>query len=182
MKTPWNQDEPLEKFFRQIENDVLFSEQCGAPMSNTQAINMEHMIMVLEQVFKDASKEWKRLTLTQKTWPRFKTHFFGACQCWKVESRHNTGEHTNTEVLNGLENCARTTVYELQPMAHSTDSTNEEQVQCMANLTVQNQGLKDQLNSVISQISWIQKLIMTMQRKSPPQPHVQVARIFSGTE
>ena len=40
MKTPWNQDEPLENIFRQIEKYMEFAEQGGAPMSNMQEINI----------------------------------------------------------------------------------------------------------------------------------------------
>ena len=45
MKTPWNQDEPLENIFRQIEKYMEFAEQGGAPMSNMQEINISHVIM-----------------------------------------------------------------------------------------------------------------------------------------
>ena len=109
MKTPWNQDEPLENIFRQIEKYMEFAEQGGAPMSNMQEINISHVIMTQVQAFKDACKDWRCLPLSQQTWPRLKQHFFEAYQDWKVESRHNTGEHTNTEVTKGLENYARTT-------------------------------------------------------------------------
>ena len=57
MKTPWNQDEPLENMIRQIEKCVEFAEQGGAPMSNMQEINISHVIMAQVQVFKDACKD-----------------------------------------------------------------------------------------------------------------------------
>ena len=95
------------------------------------------MITVYVQVFKDESKEWRCLPLTQQNWTQFKTHFFEACQDWKVESRHNTEKkHTNNEIVDGMENYSRRTVEALQTMAHSTNSINEEQVQHMENITV----------------------------------------------
>ena len=55
--------------------------------------------------------------------------------------------------MSGHDNYARRTAEALQTMKHSRDSTNEEQLQHVANFTVIDQALQDQLNSVTSQLS-----------------------------
>ena len=56
------------------------------------------------------------------------SHFFVACQDWKVESRNIMCKNTNTEVVSVVANYSHASADELQTMAHFSDSTNEEQV------------------------------------------------------
>ena len=76
MKTLWNQDEPIENIFYQIEECVKFAQHGNAPFTNTQVLNTTYYIMAQAKIFKDTCEEWKPLPATEKTWPNFKTSFF----------------------------------------------------------------------------------------------------------
>ena len=78
MKTPWNQDDPIETVFYQIKECVEFAEHSGAPFTNTQVLNAAFYIMAQAKIFKKTCKEWKRLPTANKTWPNFKATFFQA--------------------------------------------------------------------------------------------------------
>ena len=67
MKTPWNQDEPIETVFYQIEECVEFAQHGNAPFTNTQVLNAAYYIMAQAKIFKDTCKEWKRLPANEKT-------------------------------------------------------------------------------------------------------------------
>ena len=79
LKTPWNQDEPIETVFHQIEECVEFAQHGNTPFSNAQVLNVAYCIMAQAKVFKGTCKEWKRLPAADRTWPNFKTTFFQAC-------------------------------------------------------------------------------------------------------
>ena len=67
LKTPWNQEEPIETVFHQIEECMEFAQHGNAPFTNTQVINTAYYIMAQAKVFKDTCKDWKRFPADQKT-------------------------------------------------------------------------------------------------------------------
>ena len=67
MKTPWNQEEPIEVFFNQIEESVECAQNGNAPFTNAQVINTAFAVMAQAKIFKEACKEWRRLPNNDKT-------------------------------------------------------------------------------------------------------------------
>ena len=75
MKKPWNQSEPIETIFHQIEEAVEFAQHGNSPFTNNQVLNIAYYIMAQANIFKEACKEWKRAPADQKTWLNLKHYF-----------------------------------------------------------------------------------------------------------
>ena len=93
MKTPWNQNEPIETIFSQVEECIEFAQHGNAPFTNTQVLNAAYYIISQAKIFKDTCKEWKKLPATEKIWPNFKTAFFQAYTDWKEENKYSIDEY-----------------------------------------------------------------------------------------
>ena len=158
LKTPWNQDEPIETIFHQVEECVEFAQHGNAPFSNAQVLNAAYCIMAQAKIFKDTCKEWKHLPAADKTWPNFKDRFFQACVDWKEENKYNADDYHN----NNLSNYARNTAEALQTILQVNNATVEDQAQQMANLTIQNQDLRTQLENVTTQLTNLQNTIQQL--------------------
>ena len=104
MKTPWNQNEPLENVFHQIEEAVEFAKHGNSPFTNSQVLKIAYYIMAQAKIFKEACKEWKKTPAEDKTWPNFKKLFFQACVEWREENKFTSGEYNE-----GIANYARDT-------------------------------------------------------------------------
>ena len=57
MKIPWNQEEPIETVFHQIELAVEFVQHGNVPFTNAQVLNTAFYIIAQAKIFKDACKE-----------------------------------------------------------------------------------------------------------------------------
>ena len=58
MKKEWNEEEPIEVFFNQIE-EAAEHAQCGnAPFTNAQVLNTAFVVMAQTKIFKDVCKEY----------------------------------------------------------------------------------------------------------------------------
>ena len=125
MKTPWNQDEPIETVFSQVEECAEFAQHGNAPFTNTKVLNEAYYIMAQAKIFKDTCKEWNKLPATEKIWPNFKTAFFQAYIDWKEENKCSIDEYQD----NNLSNYARDTAEALQTMLQVNNVTIEEQSQ-----------------------------------------------------
>jgi len=154
MKTPWNQSEPLETVFHQIEEAVEFAQHGNSPFTNNQVLNIAYYIMAQANIFKEACKEWKRAPADQKTWPNFKTLFFQAYVEWREESKYTASEYSG-----GLANYARDTAEALQSMIEVNAAAEEERTQHMANLTAQNQDLQSQITTLTAQLASMQAIL-----------------------
>jgi len=162
MKKAWNQEEPIEVLFNQIEEAVEYAQHGNAPFTNAQVLNIAFVLMAQAKIFKDACKEWRRKPPNDKTWPNFKNHFFAAYIEWKDDNKYTTSEYTDSN----LANYARDTAEALQTMLQVNNATVEEQAQQMANLTIQNQDLRDQLQALTSQLSSMQSTLQQLTSNS----------------
>ena len=168
LKTPWNQEDPIETVFHQVEECIEFAQHGNAPFSNAQVLNAAYYIMAQAKVFKDACKTWRRLPAAEKTWPNFKTRFFHSCIEWKEENKYEEDDYHK----NNLSNYTRNTAEAIQTILQVNNATVEEQNQQMANLTIQNQELRTQLDRVTTQLTnlqnTIQQLILNTNGNSRP--------------
>ena len=57
MKILWNQEEPIETVFHQIELAVEFVQHGNVPFTNAQVLNTAFYIIAQAKIFKDACKE-----------------------------------------------------------------------------------------------------------------------------
>ena len=158
MKTQWNQEEPIEVFFNQIEEAVEYAQNGNAPFTNAQVINTAFVVMAQAKIFKEACKEWRRKPNNEKTWPNFKNHFFAAYVEWKDDNKYTTNEYTDANIAN----YARDTAEALQTMLQVNNTNVEEQAQQMANLTIQNQDLRTQLQALTTQLGTMQNILQQL--------------------
>jgi len=158
MTTTWNQDEPIETVFYQIEECVEFAQHGNAPFTQTQILNAAYYIMAQAKIFKDECKNWKQSSAANKTWPNFKRAFFQAYKDWKEANKYNAEEYQD----NHLSNYARQTAEALQTMLQVNNATVEEQAQQMNNLTIQNQELRTQLETVTANLTALQNTIQQL--------------------
>ena len=76
LKTLWNQEDPIETVFYQIEECVEFAQHGNSPFTNTQILNAAYYIIAQSKIFKETFRDWKYKPATNKTWPYFKELFF----------------------------------------------------------------------------------------------------------
>ena len=74
MKTSWNQLEPIETIFYQIEVAVEFAQHGDLPFTNNQLLNIAYCIMAQANTFKEACKEGRENTADKKNGP-ISTHY-----------------------------------------------------------------------------------------------------------
>ena len=57
MKTVWNQEEPIENMFFQIEEGVEYAKHGNAPITKNQVLNIAYVKMAQAQIFKEACRD-----------------------------------------------------------------------------------------------------------------------------
>ena len=160
MKTPWNQNEPLETVFHHIEEAVELAQHGNSPFTNNQVVNIAYCIMAQAKLFKEACKEWKKTTAELKTWPNFKKLFFEAYVEWREDNKCTPGECNR-----GIANYARDTAEALQSMLQVNPAAEEERAQQMANLTIQNQDLQQQIAALVTHMSTMQTFLQQLKKE-----------------
>ena len=155
MKKEWNEEEPIEVFFNQIEEAAECVQRGNAPFTNTQVLNTAFVVIAQAKIFKDACEEQHKVPAANKTQPNFKTHFFTACAEQKDNSKCEVSEYADTN----LANHTRDTAEALQTVLQVSNAIAEDKAQQMANLTNQIQDLHNQLQTLASQLSNIRNIL-----------------------
>jgi hypothetical protein len=93
-KSAFNDTEPIETLFAQIEDAAHFAAVTGSPYSANQILNNAIAIIQATGSYKDSCREWKHRVSTEKTWENLKLHFAQAHQEIREDNQiNNSGYH-----------------------------------------------------------------------------------------
>ena len=62
MRQPWNQEQPIETAFQQLEEVIHYEERGNLPFANNQILSEACVIMAQAKVFQEPRIEWRRKT------------------------------------------------------------------------------------------------------------------------
>jgi hypothetical protein len=132
MKKPCDVNQPIEVFFKQIEDATEFAAAGQAPYSPEQVLNIAYQLVFRTGIFVDDCKTWKKQPALYKNWPQFKIDFAVAYQEYNealdigpraagfnAESVSDYHEHT----IDALSNLATATVADRTAVANLTETT-----------------------------------------------------------
>jgi hypothetical protein len=92
----WDPQQPVETFFKQIQDCVDYVETGGITIGPAQQISVAYTKIFATGSFMSACRRWNEKVATDKTWTNFKTHFAAACRQHKQmqgESSATSGYH-----------------------------------------------------------------------------------------
>ena len=139
MMARYNPNAPIETLFAQIADGVAYAELGDAPFTSKQVVDIALLCLAKTGVFNDDLKEWNRLPLLNRTWPKFRVHFAKAHCEWRANLRLTVGQHfsranavDSTNVKNhqaktvgALANIATTTAADRDTVATCTDTISQ---------------------------------------------------------
>ena len=122
--------------FAQIPNRAAYAELGEAPFTSTQVVDIALLCLEKTGVFNDDLKEWNRLPLQDRTWPKFRVHFDKAHREWRANLRFTAGQHFpranavdatrvqkhQSETVDALANLATATAADRATVATLTDT------------------------------------------------------------
>ena len=82
---------PIETLFAQITDGVAYAELGEAPFTSKQVVDIALLCLAKTGVFNNDLKEWNRLPLLDRTWPKFRVHFAIAHRKWRANLRLTAG-------------------------------------------------------------------------------------------
>jgi hypothetical protein len=80
MQQPCDVDQPIEVFYKQIEDGMEFADAGQTPYSPEQILSIAYQGIFRTGIFADDCKIWKRQAAAYKTWAQFKIDFRVAYQ------------------------------------------------------------------------------------------------------
>jgi hypothetical protein len=78
MRRAWDPQQPVESFFKQIQDCTDYSEAGGVLIGHPQQINVGYAKIFATGHFMSACRRWNEKPLADKTWAQFKAHFSAA--------------------------------------------------------------------------------------------------------
>jgi hypothetical protein len=96
MGRAWEQHQPDESLFKQIQDCADYPEAGGVIIGNPHQINVGYAKIFSTGHFMSACRRWNENPTIEKTWAQFKAHFAAAHRQHKqmqVESAANSGYH-----------------------------------------------------------------------------------------
>ena len=136
MTARYDPNVPIETLFAQIADGVAYTELGDVPFTSKQVVDIDLLCLAKTGVFNDDLKEWNRLPLLDRTWPKFRVHFAKAHREWRANLRLTAGQHfprANTvdstsvpnhqaETVDALANIATATAADRATVATLTDT------------------------------------------------------------
>jgi hypothetical protein len=155
-KSSMDPSQPFETFISQIEDTTEYAAAGNTPYTAAQVIANAYTIVYNTGLFADASREWRRRPLVDKTWPNFKIHFAEAHNDYRLtqttaqaagyHSANNVMDDFVSETADAFANLATATASDRTMMAELTQS-NSELLRQLAAQTTEIQNLRSQLAS-----------------------------------
>jgi hypothetical protein len=78
MRRAWDPQQPVESFFKQIQDCADYAEAGGVLIGHPQQINVGYAKLFATGNFMSACRRWNEKPLAEKTWAQFKSHFAAA--------------------------------------------------------------------------------------------------------
>jgi hypothetical protein len=124
MRQAWDPQQPVETFFKQIQDCADYSEAGGVLIGHPQQINVGYAKIFARCHFMSACCRWNKKPTAEKTWTQFKSHFAAAHRQYKQmqwESAATAGYHSaNADVTQNEDQMAEATIGALSNLATST--------------------------------------------------------------
>ena len=93
MTARYDPNAPIETLFAKIADGVAYAELGDAPFTSKQVVDIDLLCLAKTGVFNDDLKEWNRLPLLDRLWPKFRVHFAKAHREWRTNLRLTAGQH-----------------------------------------------------------------------------------------
>jgi hypothetical protein len=97
MRQAWDPQQPVESFFKQIQDFADYSAAGGFLIGHPQQINVGYAKIFAAGHFMSACRRWNKKHVIEKTWTQFKSHFAAAHRQHKQmqgESTATAGYHS----------------------------------------------------------------------------------------
>jgi hypothetical protein len=122
MRRAWDPQQPVESFFKQIQDCADYSEARGVIIGYPQKINVGYANILATGHFMSACRRWNEKPHAEKTWAQFKAHFSAAYR----QHKHMQGESAATSAYPSA-NAA---------VGQTDDQMAESTIGALANLTI----------------------------------------------
>jgi hypothetical protein len=159
MRRAWDPQQPVESFFKQIQDCANYFEAGGVLIGNPQQINVGYAHIFATGHFMRACRPWNKKPLADKTWAQFKAHFSAAHRQHKQmqgESAATAGYHYANEAVGQTEDqMAEVTIGSLAHLAMATAADRS----VVATLTEANARLVKQLEDNSNELRELKALI-----------------------
>jgi hypothetical protein len=124
MRRAWDPQQPVESWFKQIQDCADYSESGGVLIEHPQQINVGYTKIFATGHFMNACCRWNKKPLAEKSWAQFKVHFSSAHRQHKQmqgESAATSGYHSaNAAVGKTEEQMAEATIGALANLSTAT--------------------------------------------------------------
>jgi hypothetical protein len=124
MRRAWDPQQPVESFFKQIQDCAYYYEAGGVLIGHQQKINVGYAKIFSTGHFMSACRRWNEKPLAEKTWAQFKSHFAANHRPHKQmqgESSATAGYHSaNTAVGQTEDQMVEATIGALANLATAT--------------------------------------------------------------
>jgi hypothetical protein len=124
MRRAWDPQQPVETFFKQIQECADYSEAGGFLIGHPQKISVGYAKIFATGHFMSACRRWNEKLTVEITWTQFKLHFAAAHRQHKqmqVESSATAGYHSaNAAVTHNEYQMAKATIGALANLATAT--------------------------------------------------------------
>jgi hypothetical protein len=182
MKQPCDVNQPIEIFFKQIEDATEFAAAGQTPYSPQQVLNIAYQLVFRTGIFADDCKIWKRRPAAYKNWPQFKIDFAISYQEYNealeispraagfnAEEVSDYHEHT----IDALANLANATSADRTAVANLTATT--------AHLTSDLAKSNAKLVAALNQIAALTKQLSDLRPGHQPHPPEYTNRHYCWT-
>jgi hypothetical protein len=155
----WDPQQPVETFFKQIQDCADYSEAGGVLIYHPQQINVGYAKIFATGHFMSACRRWNEKPTAEKTWTDFKSHFAAAHRQPKQmqgESAATAGYHSaNAAVTQNEYHMAEATIGTLANLATATAADRG----VVAALTQENSRLAKHLEETSSELKELKALL-----------------------
>jgi hypothetical protein len=159
MRRAWDPQQPVESFFKQIQDFADYSEAGGFLIGHPQQINVGYAQIFATGHFMSACRRWNEKHAIEKTWTQFKSHFAAAHRQHKQmqgESAATAGYHSaNAAVSHNEDQMDEASIGALSNLATATAADRD----VVAALTQANAHLAKQLEDNSNELRELKALI-----------------------
>ena len=158
MEEPLDTSQPIDVYFRRVDDCVQFAVDANSPFSAQQILETAYYAVIASGLYIDGCKAWRKRSPNTKSWLAFKTFFAGEYHDLREQIDMNaqqTGYHTANavtapvtaspnQITEALDNLAMATVNDRNIIAQLT--------QANAALTATNQKLVQQMAEAVQSL------------------------------
>ena len=177
MQQPCDVNQPIEVFFKQIEDAMEFAAAGQTPYSPEQILSIAYQGIFRTGIFADDCKLWKRKDAAYKTWEHFKFDFRVAYKEYNealdvapsaagFHAEDSADTHDNT--IDAIANLATATAADRTAVANLTDTN--------ASLTKQLGKSSEKLIAALTQVNTLTKQLADLRATNTPRSNTPFER------